>query len=127
MVKINDDRFEVEVADTPRLRDRGLRGRLYLPEREGMLYIPDGHVAGPFWMKGMQFPLDFIWIGRDCRVTDLTTYVDVPRRGTPDNKIPRYRSYPMAAYTIEVNAGEVDRFRIRVGDKVKFENIDGRC
>lgn len=126
-VKINDGRFEVEVADTPRLRARGLRGRPYLPEREGMLYIPDGPVAGPFWTKGMQFPLDFIWVGRDCRVVDLATYVDAHRPGTPDNDIPRYRSYPIAAYALEVNAGEVDRFRIRVGDKVKFENVDVRC
>ena len=127
VVEINDGKFEVEVADTPWLRDRGLRGRSYLPEREGMLYIPDGPAAGRFWMKGMLFSLDFIWIDRDCRVVDLATYVDVPRPSTPDDDIPRYRSYPRAAYTLEVNAGEVDRFRIRVGDSVKFENVDVRC
>ena len=39
----------------------------------------------------------------------------------------RYRTYPSAAYTLEVNAGEVDRFGIRVGDEVDFENIRGGC
>ena len=34
---------------------------------------------------------------------------------------------PIAAYTLEVNAGEVDRFGIRVGQKVKFDNIDNGC
>ncbi len=126
-VKIKDVRFEVEVADTPLLRQRGLTGRTYLPERRGMLFIPDELDAGPFWMKGMLFPLDFIWVGSDCRVADVNAYADVPGPGTPDDRIRRYNSYPGAVYTLEVNAGEADRFRIRVGDKVKFENIDARC
>ena len=127
VVRIEDTRFEVEVADTQLLRQRGLTGRPYLEERKGMLFIPDGPEVARFWMKGMLFPLDFIWIGRDCRVADVNTYANVPAPGTPDDEIRRYRPYPTAAYTLEVNAGEADRFRIRVGDKVKFENIDGRC
>ena len=126
-VKIEDVRFEVEVADTEWLWKRGLAGRTYLEERKGMLFIPDGPDAGSFWMKGMLFPLDIIWIGNDCRVADVSTYVNLPDPGTPDDEIIRYRSYPVAAYALEINSGEADRFRIRVGDKVKFENIDARC
>ncbi len=126
-VKIDDVAFEVEVADTQLLRTRGLTDRPYLEERNGMLFIPDGPDAGNFWMKGMLFPLDFIWIGRNCRVADITVNVQVPYYGTPDDEIRRYNSYPIAAYTLEVNAGEVDRFGIRVGQKVKFDNIDNGC
>ena len=126
-VRIEDARFEVEVADTELLRRRGLTGRRYLEERRGMLYIPDGPDAGSFWMKGMLFPLDFIWIGGDCRVVDVNVYAQIPDPGTPDDWIRRYSSYPRAAYTLELNAGEADRFGIRVGEKVKFENIDDHC
>ena len=126
-VEIGDIEFEVEVADTPTLRQRGLTGRTYLEERQGMLFIPDEPYAGPFWMKGMLFPLDFIWIGRDCHVADIHVYARIPAPGTPDDLIQRYTSYPRASYTLEVNAGEIDRFGIRVGDKVEFDNIDGRC
>ena len=126
-VEIDDVEFEVEVADTPALRQRGLTGRTYLEERGGMLFIPDEPYVGDFWMKGMLFPLDFIWIGRDCQVADIHVYAGIPERGTPDDLIQRYYSYPRASYTLEVNAGEVDRFGIRVGDKVEFDNIDGRC
>lgn len=126
-VKVDDVTFEVEVADTRALRTRGLTGRPYLGEREGMLFLPDGPEVGNFWMKGMLFPLDLIWIGRNCRVADITVNVPVPYPGTPDDEIRRYNSYPPAAYTLEVNAGEVDRFGIRVGDKVKFDNIDNGC
>ena len=126
-VRFADAQFEVEVADTELLRRRGLTGRGYLEERRGMLFIPDGSDAGPFWMKGMLFPLDLIWIGSDCRVVDITVEAQVPDPRTPDDRIRRYSSYPRAAYTLEVNAGEADRFGIRVGDKVKFENIDDHC
>ena len=126
-VEVDGIEFEVEVADTLLLRERGLTGRRYLEERTGMLFIPDGPYVGDYWMKGMLFPLDFIWIGRDCRVVDLTVYATIPPPGTPDHEIPRYRPYPPAGYTLEVNAGEVDRFGIRVGDKVEFEDIDNHC
>lgn len=127
VVKVGGTEFEVEVADTPLLRQRGLTGRSYLEERKGMLFIPDERYVGPFWMKGMLFPLDFIWIGSDCRVADVTVFARVPAPGTPDDLIRRYTSYPNAAFILEVNAGEVDRFGIRVGDKVEFENINDRC
>ncbi len=127
VVEVDDVRFEVEVADTPALRDGGLTGRDYLEERRGMLYIPEGRFVGAFWMKGMRFPLDFVWIGEDCRVVDIAVNAGIPAPGTPDDRIWRYRSYPSAAYTLEVNAGEVDRFGIRVGDEVEFENIRGGC
>ena len=35
VVEVDDVRFEVEVADTPALRDGGLTGRDYLEERRG--------------------------------------------------------------------------------------------
>ena len=126
-VKIRDAEFKVEVADTPLLRERGLSGRRYMEERKGMLFIPDGPDAGPFWMKGMLFSLDFIWIDSDCRVVDISPYVRAPAPGTPDDRLRRYTSYPSAAYTLEVNAGEAERFGIEVGDKVELENIDDHC
>ena len=43
-----------------------------------MLFIPDGSDAGPFWIKGMLFPLDLIWIGSDCRVVAITVDAQVP-------------------------------------------------
>ena len=126
-VEVGDATFDVEVADTPSLWQQGLSGRLYLEERRGMLFIPDDPFAGPFWMQGMNFPLDFIWIGQDCHVADLHVYAQIPGPGTPDEMIRRYTAYPRAAYTLEVNAGEVDRFGIRVGDKVEFNNVPTRC
>ena len=51
-VRIDDARFEEEVADTELLRRRGLTGRRYLEERKGMLFIPDGPGCRPFLDEG---------------------------------------------------------------------------
>ena len=101
-VIIEDVWFDVEVPRTQYLWEQGLTGRPYLEAGKGMLYIPDGPDAGALWMKGMRFPLDFIWIGRNCRVVDIHPYASVPLPNTPDERIPKYRSYTRAAYALEV-------------------------
>ena len=119
--------FDVEVPRAQHLWEQGLTGRPYLEAGKGMLYIPDGPDADVLWMKGMRFPLDFVWIGRNCRVVDIHPYVSVPLPTTPDERIPRYRSYTSAAYALEINAGDTDRYDIRVGDRVEFNNIRAHC
>ena len=126
-VIFDDVWFDVEVPRDQSLWERGLTGRPYLEAGKGMLYIADGPDVGYFWMKGMRFPLDFIWIGRNCRVVDIHPYVSVPLPNTPDELIPSYRSNASASYALEVNAGDSVRYDIRVGDKVEFNNIRAHC
>lgn len=126
-VIFDDVWFDVEVPRAQYLWEKGLTDRPYLEAGKGMLYIPDGPEIRELWMKGMRFPLDFIWIGRNCRVVDIHPYVSAPLPNTPDQRIPRYRPYTPAAYALEVNAGEADRYDIRVGDKVEFNNIRAHC
>ena len=126
-VIFDDVWFDVEVPRAQYLWEQGLTGRPYLEAGKGMLYIPDGPELRELWMKGMLFPLDFIWIGRNCRVVDIHPYVSPPLPNTPDSRIPRYRPYTPAAYALEVNAGDTDRYDIRVGDRVEFNNIRAHC
>ncbi len=126
-VIFDDVWFDVEVPRVQHLWEQGLTGRPYLEAGKGMLYIADGPDVGSLWMKDMRFPLDFVWIGRNCRVVDIHPYVSAPLPNTPDNRIPSYRSYATAAYALEINAGDTDRYKIRVGDKVEFNNIRAHC
>ena len=89
----------------------------------GMLFVFETGRASAFWMKGMLFALDFVWIGEDCTVVDTTVHVSNPAPGTPDSELPTYASDVPATYTLEINASEVDRLGIRVGDKVGFSGI----
>jgi uncharacterized membrane protein (UPF0127 family) len=120
----------VEVAPDPETRARGLSGRDSLPDRAGMLFVFESGIAGPFWMKGMRFPLDIVWIGADCTVVDVTLGAPPPATGTPVEALPLYRPSAPAAYVLELNAGEAQSLGARVGATVRFSDIaaaEGRC
>lgn len=89
-----------------------------------MLFVFESGLASSFWMKGMRFPLDFVWIGTDCTVVDLTEDVQHSPPETPSSELEIFESSSPAAYTFEINAGEVSKFSIMVGDDVMFHNIE---
>ena len=125
LVEIGRATFVVEVADDRREREKGLSGRTHLDPETGMLFVPEGGRASAFWMKGMLFPLDFIWIGEQCKVIGVMQDVPFPRAGTPDAEMPIYEFPPSTRYALEVNAGDVDRFNIRTGHGVTLKGLDG--
>ena len=123
-VTIGDTTFNAEIADTPDLRSKGLGMRDSLPIQTGMLFIfPSGQTTS-FWMKGMRFPLDFVWIGADCTVVDLTEDVRHSPPDTPSSELEFFEASSPAAYTFEINAGEVSLFDIEIGDDVRFHGIE---
>ena len=117
--------FEVEVADTPQLRSKGLSGRDTLPDMSGMIFVFESGRASNFWMKGMRFQIDFVWIGEECTVVDTNSNVKPPTPGTNDGDLPLYKSGSPAVYTLEVNAGKVAETGIEVGEPVTFSGFSG--
>ncbi len=115
--------FAAEIADTPDLRTKGLGYRDRLAPNSGMLFIFPSGQASSFWMRGMRFPLDFVWIGADCRVADITERVPQPEPGAPDATLPLINPAAPAVYVFEINAGEIERFGIEIGDPARFRNI----
>jgi len=115
-VKIGDAVFSVEVAQTFEERIRGLSGRTGLKRGEGMLFIfekPDLH---SFWMKGMIFSLDLIWIKGD-QVVGISE--DLP----PDSSASPKIYYPPTSVdkVLEINGGLVAKYGIRIGDTVELQ------
>ena len=123
-ITIGDTTFTAEIADTPELRSKGLGERDSLPEQTGMLFVFPNGQASSFWMFGMRFPLDFVWIGEDCTVADLTENVQHYPPDTPSSELEIINPASPAAYTFEINAGEVAQFGIEIGDSVQFHNIN---
>ena len=101
----------VEVRDTEEGRSQGLSGREKLAEDEGMLFVFDQPGIYGFWMKGMKFPLDFIWI-KDNAVAEITENVAVSRMDI--------RPKEAVDKVLEVNSGWVKQNNVRVGDKIKL-------
>ncbi len=109
--------LNLEVALTNEETNRGLSGRDTLPEDQGMLFIFDTPDRYSFWMKGMRFPLDIIWIGDDFRIVDMT-------RGVSEYSFPEtFRPKFPVKYVLEVNAGWLDRHGVTIGTHVPIESI----
>jgi uncharacterized membrane protein (UPF0127 family) len=74
-----------------------------------------------FWMKGMRFPLDFIWISGDRRVVALTENVPPPEPGTETSELELFDEDVETQYVLEVNAGAVAESGIALCDPVAIE------
>ena len=127
VVYIADIGWSAEVADTAELRSQGLSGRERLSERAGMLFVfPSGRTA-TFWMGGMRFPLDFVWISGDCTVSEITKNALPLTTSTQSTQVKIYQSAEPTAFTFEINAGESDLHGIEPGDRVRFEGFSAGC
>lgn len=111
-VQVGSQRFAVEVAATPAARERGLSGHEPLAPDAGMWFVlPEVGWPG-FWMRGMRFPIDLIWVSPERRVVGAET-LQLCRNE------PCAITYPPAAtaYVLEIAAG---RFTGRAGDGVAW-------
>jgi uncharacterized membrane protein (UPF0127 family) len=106
------------VADTAAARGLGLGERDSLDPNRGMLFVFPQASQHAFWMKGMRFPLDFVWISEELRVVDLLEGVPPPEDGAPDSSLTLYRPSEDVLYVLEVNAGIIDENGIAIGDEV---------
>lgn len=122
-IKIGDKIINVEIADTVEKRSKGLSGRKSMPENQGMLFVFPAPDYYSFWMKNMNFGLDFIWI-KGNEIMEITKNVkpedyqsastqrgEPPKSLVPKNKIDK---------VLEVNAGMAEKMGIQEGDKVEF-------
>ena len=125
VVEVGGVAFKVDIADDAAERSQGLSGRDQLPEDGGMLFVYQEPVVPGFWMRQMRFPLDFVWIGDDCEVVDVTPNVPAPEAGTSDSELTLYHPAAPVLYNLEVNAGMVERHGIKAGDSVRFRNVPG--
>lgn len=124
-VLIGDVLFPAELAVAPEERSQGLAGRESLPPGTGMLFVFESLSASTFWMAGMLFPLDFVWISRECTVVDFTLGALAVPAGTDASQIPILRSSESASFTFEINAGEAEAHGLAVGDEVRFSGVSG--
>ena len=90
-----------------------------MPDRGGMLFMFEKPGMHNFWMKDMEFPLDFVWIDSDCLVSDLTENVShIEDKSTADISI--YSPSRPIKYVLEINAGISQTAGIQVGQRVRF-------
>lgn len=116
-LKINNTEVLVEVARSNEERGKGLGYRDSLDQNTGMLFVFSDPKRWDFWMEGMRFALDFIWIENN-KVVDLTENVPPPAQ---TGNIPVFvRPKTEVHYVLEVNKGWIKSKGITIGDRVEF-------
>lgn len=118
-IKINGKIINVEVADTPEKQTKGLSDRQSLAENSGMLFVFSEQDYHAFWMKDMNFSLDFIWISGN-EITEITKNVRPEDYQLPKTLMPKDKFDKV----LEVNADVADRLNIKAGDKIEINQTN---
>lgn len=123
-LSIDHATFNVEIASTTLNQTRGLSFRPSLGANDGMLFLFGGSGSVQnFWMKDMNFPLDMIWISGNT-VVGFAQDVPIPAPGAALWSLPIYTSPDHTDKVLEVNAGTVAKYNIKIGDKVTIGPIE---
>lgn len=116
LIRFPNGSINAEVAASVLKHSAGLSARESLDADHGMLFVFPKPQSLTFWMKGMRFPLDFIWI-RNNVVVDISPHIQPPHN-VFDFSIVRPKE--LANMALEVNAGTVKRLGIKIGDPVEI-------
>lgn len=113
VLEIGNNKFEIEIVENAIAQARGLAGRPNLPENKGMFFVFNGQAVRNFWMAGMKFPLDIVWI----RGEEVISFSEnLPPAAGLD--FPVYSSPEPADKVLEINAGLVKKLGIKIGDRI---------
>lgn len=120
-VEIKGNKIDVEFAQTPAERAKGLMYRSELGENNGMLFVFPTTAKHAFWMANTYIPLDILWLDSDKKIVHIEKQVP-PCTETGNLKAicKTYAPDIPAKYVLEVNAGYVDAKGINVDDNVIF-------
>jgi uncharacterized protein len=109
-------KLTVQVADTPKQRDKGLMYVEKLPKDEGMLFVFSAKTYGGFWMKNTIIPLSIAFLDSDGKILKILDMV--PCKG---DICPTYDPEIYYYYALEVNLGWFEKNQIKEGDFVKLD------
>lgn len=111
--RLGEGNFDLYVAADDQKREKGLSNIAALKDHQGMIFIYIQADRYGFWMRQMNFPLDFIFLNDD-RVVDIIA--NISPSTYPTVFTPKFDSNKI----IEVKAGTVQRNKIKVGDVLKY-------
>lgn len=111
-----DVTYFVEVADTNSKLQKGLMNRKHLKSDSGMLFVFQKHHPQPIamWMKNTYISLDMLFLDSNGVVIALVQNT-VPM----SERLIRPTVKP-TSFVVELNAGEIKKHGIKVGDKVSY-------
>ena len=124
---VGEEIFTVELALTPKSRERGLMFRKALAPNSGMLFVFADDRIHSFWMFNTLIDLDIIFLNKTGHVTALHTMKTEPQRSRLETEIdyglrlPRYSSRRKVRYALEFAAGTLELLTLKPGDLVPLD------
>lgn len=97
----------VEIADSPEERQRGLMQRTSMPRDAGMLFVFEKPNVLYFWMQNTLIPLDVLFFDEEGFMVSMDTMEPCKVKDCPS-----HTSRLPAIYALEVNAGFIGRHGI---------------
>ena len=107
-MKIGDQTFRLEIADTVRKQQLGLMHRKSMPADHGMIFVFPDERERSFWMKNTHIPLDIIYADSRGKVISVK-----PMKPLDESPVP---SDGDARYAVELNQGTAKRIGVKPGD-----------
>jgi uncharacterized protein len=120
-ITVNGVELVADIAATSDQQSEGLGVKDSLNENEAMLFPFKKESQHTFWMKGMKFPIDIIWIDSDKEVVHIEPSLDPC---IPDSPCPTYTSDRRSLYVLETMAGFAQKYNVTEGTPVEFKLAD---
>jgi uncharacterized membrane protein (UPF0127 family) len=122
-ITVGEEQLRVEVVqETPDVT-LGLGYRNGLEPGTGMLFVFGEEALQSFWMKGMRFCLDIIWIA-DGEIVGAAERVCPDPAGTPDAARASFLSPEPVSHVLEVPAGWLDAHGLGQGTTVDLSQVE---
>ncbi|OGE83271.1 MAG: hypothetical protein A3B10_01315 [Candidatus Doudnabacteria bacterium RIFCSPLOWO2_01_FULL_44_21] len=118
VVKLAGELIKVELADSVAEQVAGLSGRTGLSDDQGMWFVFDQSDRYIFWMKGMKFPIDIVWVKAN-KIVEIDQNID-PQIGAADTDLRLYQPVEPVDRVLELPAGWSGRHGLKIGDSVEF-------
>jgi hypothetical protein len=110
----NGSKLSAYLADTFKKQKIGLAAFKNLGQNEGMIFVYNDNAPRAIWMKGMNYPIDVIWLDKSKKVVKINSEVK------PSSYPKSFDSQKEVRYFIETNAGWVTENNIKIGQDVSF-------
>lgn len=117
-ITVNGVELVADVAATNDQRSKGLSVKDALNENEAMLFVFSTEREHSFWMKGMKFPIDIIWLDDDKEVVHIEQSLEPC---VPDSFCQPYKPNDDSLYVLETVAGFAQKYNVTENTLVEFE------
>jgi uncharacterized membrane protein (UPF0127 family) len=122
-VVVNGFDVMADIALTGEQQTKGLDVKNNLTENQGMLFVFQQPYRYGFWMIGMKFPIDIIWLDSNGVVTHIEHSLKPCPPASSNLVCPTYFPEKDSQYVLETVAGFSIKHNVRLGTHISFELI----